>query len=138
METVIKCEKIKEWNGKPIYSIGTSDGQGGESFAREIPIGTPVSELVFEPNGNYPTKVKWNKPQSGGGGGFQKQRSGNESFALSYSKDLVVAGKVDIKNIFTVADKMYDWLNSKKETVKEQPKQEVKSPTKDSNDNLPF
>jgi len=115
METVIKCEKIKEWNGKPIYSIGTSDGQGGESFAREIPIGTPVSELVFEPNGNYPTKVKWNKPNQQGGGG-SRMRSGNESFALSYSKDLVVAGKVDIKQILETADKLYTWLESKKQT----------------------
>lgn len=113
METVIKCEKIKDWNGKAIYSIGLSDGQGGESFAQEIPIGTPVSELVITPNGTYANKIKWNKPgQNQGGGG--RPRSGNESFALSYAKDLVVAGKVDIKQIIETADKLFNWLESKK------------------------
>jgi hypothetical protein len=118
METVVKCEKLKDWTGKdgklvPIYSIGLSDGRGGESFGKEIPVGTPVSELILE-TGNYGLKIKWNKPGSGGGFGGSK-RSGNESFALSYAKDLVVAGKVDIKQILPLADKLYDWLNSKKE-----------------------
>jgi len=53
METVVKCEKLKDWTGKdgklvPIYSIGLSDGRGGESFGKEIPVGTPVSELILE------------------------------------------------------------------------------------------
>ncbi len=113
METVTKCEKVKDWNGKPIYAIGFSDGQGGESFAQEIPIGTPMSECVITPNGNYPVKVKWNKPGAQGGGGG-RQRAGNESFALSYAKDLVVGGKVDIKQIIETADKLYQWLESKK------------------------
>ena len=114
METVIKCEKAKEWNGKPIYSIHLSDGRGGESFAQEIPVGTPVSELVITPNGNYPDKIKWNKPGAQGGGG--RQRSGNESFALSYSKDLVVSGKVDVSKILETADKLYAWLEAKKKS----------------------
>lgn len=121
-ESVIKCEKTKEWNGKPIYTIHLSDGRGGESFAREIPVGTPVSELEITPNGNYPNKIKWNKP-GGGGNAFGGKRSGNESFALSYSKDVVCAGKTDIKNIFELADKMYEWLEKKKGASKpaEQP-----------------
>jgi len=119
METVIKCEKIKDWNGKPIYSIGLSDGQGGESFAQEIPIGTPISELVITPNGNYAPKIKWNKPggQQGGGGG--RPRSGNESFALSYAKDLGVAyvnkgNTIEPEKVIAWADKFYNWLESKK------------------------
>jgi hypothetical protein len=121
METVVKCEKVKDWNGKPIYSIGLSDGQGGESFAQEIPIGTPVSELTITPNGNYAPKIKWNKPGGGGGSGFQKQRSGNESFALSYAKDLAVAyvGKgnnVAPEKVIEWADKFYSWLEKKKGT----------------------
>src|ERR1041385_658958 len=117
METVVKCEKVKDWNGKPIYSIGLSDGQGGESFAQEIPIGTPISELTITPNGNYAPKIKWNKPNQGGGfSGGGRQRAGNESFALSYAKDVVIGGKTDIKNLFALADKMYDWLEKKKGT----------------------
>lgn len=110
METVISCSKTKEWNGKPIYSVAFSDGRGGESFAVEIPVGTPVSDLIIEES-QWGLKIK---KKSTGGGGFQKQRSGNESFALSYAKDLVVGGKVDMKQILPVADKLYAWLEGKK------------------------
>lgn len=115
METVIKCEKTKEWNGKPIYSVHLSDGRGGESF-QDIPNGTPVSDLVItaNPNPAYADRIKWNRPNTGGFGG--RQRSGNESFALSYSKDLVVGGKVDVSKILETADKLYTWLESKKKT----------------------
>lgn len=111
METVIKCDKIKEWNGKSIYAIGLSDGQGGESFI-EVPLGTPITELVITPNPPYGNKIKWNKPNAGGGGG--RQRSGNESFALSYAKDLVIGGKVTMDQILPTAEKLYLWLESKK------------------------
>jgi len=118
METVIKCEKVKEWTNKdgkavPIYFIGLSDGQGGESFGQEIPVGTPVGELKIE-SGQYGLKIKWNKPGATGGFGGGRQRSGNESFALSYAKDLVVGGKVDVKLILETADKLYNWLEEKK------------------------
>lgn len=118
METVTKCEKIKDWNGKPIYAIGFSDGQGGESFAQEIPIGTPMSEITITPNGNYAAKVKWNKPGAQGGGGG-RQRSGNESFALAYAKDLAVAyvnkgNNIEPDKVIAWADKFYTWLESKK------------------------
>lgn len=117
METVIKCEKVKEWTNKdgkavPIYLIGLSDGQGGESFGVEIPIGTPIDQLKIDPS-QYGNKIKWNKPGAPQGGGG-RQRSCNESFSLSYAKDLVVAGKVDIKQILETADKLYNWLEAKK------------------------
>jgi hypothetical protein len=117
-ETVTSCQKVKDWTTpdgavKPIYGIGLSDGRGGESF-KEIPIGTPVSDLQMEQT-FHGLRIKWNKPgQQYGGGGFKKERSGSESFALSYSKDLVVAGKVDLKDILKTADKFYEWLEGKK------------------------
>ncbi len=115
METVIKCEKTKEWNGKPIYSIHLSDGRGGDSF-QEIPVTTPVSELIITANPNpvYPDRIKWNKPSSGGAFGGVGKKFGNESFAISYSKDLVVAGKVDINDLIQMAEKMYNWMETKK------------------------
>lgn len=118
METVIKCEKIKEWNGKPIYGIGLSDGQGGESF-NEVPLGTPINELVITPNPPYGNKIKWNKPNTGGGFGGGRQRGGNESFALSYAKDYAVAsigvGKEwNLEYTLKMADKFYEWLEAKK------------------------
>lgn len=118
METVISCVKAKEWNGKPIYTIGLSDGRGGESFAQEIPVGTPVSELQITPNPPYGDKIKWNKPNAGGFGGG-RQRAGNESFALSYAKDLGVAyiakgNNIEPDKVIAWAEKFYTWLESKK------------------------
>lgn len=117
METVISCTKVRDWekDGKkvPIYSVALSDGQGGESFGKEIPVGTPMSELVLEQS-QYGLKIKWNKPGASGGFSGGGRRSGNESFALSYAKDVVIGGKADIKNLFALADKMYDWLEKKK------------------------
>lgn len=120
METVVKCEKIKDWNGKPIYAIGLSDGQGGEAFAQEIPIGTPISELTITPNGNYAAKIKWNKPGGGGGGfGGGRPKSGNESFSLAYAKDVAVAyiaqGKtIEPEKIVAWGEIFYNWMESKK------------------------
>lgn len=110
METVVSCTKLKEWQGKPIYAIGFSDGRGAESFAREIPIGTPLTDLIIEES-NFGLKVKLKNTNQGGG---QRQRAGNESFALSYAKDLVIGGKVDVSKILETADKLYGWLESKK------------------------
>jgi hypothetical protein len=140
METVVKNDEIKKWNDKPIYGIGLSDGQGGESF-QMIPIGTPLSELIITPNPPYGNKIKWNKPGSGNsfGGGGRQQRGGSESFALAYSRDLVVAGKVDLAKIFDMADKMYSWLEAKKDGGKSNPVVLASQlPPKTDASNLPF
>lgn len=108
--TVTSCAKVKEWNGKPIYSIELSDGVKGDSFATEIPIGTPLEEIIIE-EGQYGKKFKL---KSKGGGGFNSKPKGNESFALSYAKDLVVSGKVEIKDILPIADKLFNWLETKR------------------------
>lgn len=122
MESVISCTKVRDWtkDGKsvPIYSVALSDGQGGESFGKEIPVGTPMSELILEPS-SYGLKIKWNKPGASGGGFSGRQRSGNESFALSYAKDLAVAyigkGKdIAPDKVCEWADKFYSWLEKKK------------------------
>jgi hypothetical protein len=119
METVISCAKVKEWNGKPIYSVELSDGTKGESF-QEIPVGTSKTEIEITPNGQYAAKFKWKQPgkvAAGFGGG--KVRSGNESFALAYAKDVACAhigqGKpFGAKEIVAVAEVFYTWLEGKK------------------------
>ena len=142
MESVISCSKSKEWKSPktgqnvPIYAIGLSDGRGGESFGKEIPVGTPVSELIIEDTGQYGLKFKL-KNAGGFGGGF-KQRGGNESFALSYAKDLVVAGKVDLKNILPTADKFYAWLEGKKAPSIAPPAAPSVAPSKEADNDLPF
>lgn len=117
METVVSCVKIKDVNGRngltPVYAVGLSDGQGGESFATMIPVGTPVGDLTIEST-QYGNRIKLKKPSGSGNAWGGKQRSGSESFALSYAKDLVVGGKVNIDQILPTADKLYTWLESKK------------------------
>ncbi len=116
METV-ECEKVKEWNGKPIYRIGISDGRTGESFS-QIPVGTKVSDLSIEES-QYGLKIKLNKQNQGGGFGGGRPKSGNESFALAYAKDYAVAkigsGK-DFKgeDVLGLAELFFNWMESKK------------------------
>lgn len=121
MITVKECTKAKEWdNGKgqkvPIYKVELSDGTVGESFGKEIPLGTNVSEITIE-EGQYGKKFKWAAPKNGFSGG--KPRAGNESFALSYAKDMACAhisnGKdFGAKEVLAVAELFYTWLENKK------------------------
>jgi hypothetical protein len=117
MKTVTACTFQKEWSkdgrtGK-IYDVVFSDDSKGQAFG-EIPVGTTESDLEIIPNGNYPAKVKLLKKNGFAGGGF-KQKAGNESFAMSYAKDLVVADKVKIDQLIPTAEKIYTWLQSKKQ-----------------------
>ena len=123
--TVTKCQKLKEWNGKPIFQVELSNGAIGESFNVEIPIGTPDNQLTFTPNPPYSDKVKWNRPNTGGGG-FAKggSRGGNESFSASYAKDIVcariAAGNPYVttneiaQEVINIAERIYVWLETKK------------------------
>ena len=125
METVTSCKPIKVWekDGKKvqIYEVTLSDGTKGESFGKEIPEGT-AQEALDITEGQYGKKIKLKSVGGGGwGGGKQKQRSGNESFALSYSKDVWVAqinqGNKEFtsKECLMLADKFFQWLESKKQ-----------------------
>jgi hypothetical protein len=118
--TVKSCTKVKDWNGKPIYSVKFSDGTKGNSFGSEIPVGTAKAELRITPKEGYPDDVKMNKPNgfAGAGGGGMK-KAGNESFALSYAKDLACAniamGKdFGSKEVLAVAELFYTWLEGKR------------------------
>ena len=79
------------------------------------------SELEFEVTAQateqYPAKIKKVQPPQQGGfqqaNSQQKKPSNNRSFALSYSKDLVVAKAIDMKDMFDLAAKMNDWLDDK-------------------------
>ena len=122
METVTQCVKIKDWtkDGKsvPIYKVDLSDGKSGESFGKDIPIGTPVDQLEIT-EGQYGVKIKWNNPAKPQGSFGMKQRGGNESFALSYAKDIYIECQdkippMNIDQMFQVAEKMLTWLDSKK------------------------
>src|SRR3990167_11155509 len=122
METVTQCVKIKDWtkDGKsiPIYKVDLSDGRSGESFGKEIPNGTPIDQLELN-DGQHGLKIKWNNPAKPIGGGFASKRGGNESFALSYAKDIYIECQdkippMNIDQMFQVAEKMLTWLDSRK------------------------
>lgn len=148
MESVIKNDQSKDqngmpksWNNKPIYLIHLSDGRGGESFT-QIPIGTPVSDLEITPNPPYSDRIKLKKQGGSFSGGGFKQRSGNESFSLSYAKDLAVAyvtkgTNVEPEKILLWADKFYEWLEKKKAVSLQQSESKQANPVQ-SNSDLPF
>lgn len=52
--------------------------------------------------------------QKGGMTGYakeiKKEQSKYSGFAMSYAKDLVVAGKIDLKDMFGYAIQMIDWM----------------------------
>ena len=115
MTTVKECTKAKEWdNGKgqkvPIYKVELSDGTTGESFGKEIPVGTDASEITIE-EGQYGKKFKW--AAKNGFSGKSKQAN-NAAFAMSYAKDLVVADKIKFDQLIPAADKIFNWIESKK------------------------
>ena len=109
--TVKSCTKVKEWNGKPIYSVEFSDGTKGNSFGTEIPVGTAKTDLQITPKEGYPDDVKL--PKKNGFGGGMPRKANNAAFAMAYAKDLVVAGKVEMKDLLPSADKIYQWIESK-------------------------
>jgi hypothetical protein len=117
MTTVKECTKAKEWdNGKgqkvPIYKVELTDGTTGESFGKEIPVGTSSSEITIE-EGQYGKKFKWAAPSKNGFGGGMSKKPNNAAFAIAYAKDLVIADKVKIDQLIATADKIFNWIESK-------------------------
>lgn len=128
MNLTIKIKSHSQKNGW--FNCVTQDGKEVSVLAEKNPklkalleanpdgnFDLPCS-FVTKGDKNYAWDVK--EGQSGGfGGGFKAQRSGNESFSLSYSKDLAVAilargGTVSTEQILLDAEKFYLWLESKK------------------------
>lgn len=74
-----------------------------QKFTKDI-----EAEYTIEPNGQYPDKVKPVQKQGWSGGGG-KQPQNNKSFALAYSKDMMVAfistEKVTDKDAKAIAQK---------------------------------
>lgn len=110
METVKSCVEFKKWQDKPVYKVELSNGNTGESF-QFIPPGTPVTDLEITPNGNYADKIKLKKQGFAGGA---PKKVNNAAFAMSYAKDLVVADKIKFDQLIPAADKIYNWIESKK------------------------
>ena len=77
-----------------------------------FPVGTEV-EYEIKGTTEYGNYGKVGKPQVGNfsSNGTQKKSQGSTaSFALSYAKDLVVAGKIEFEQILPSATKLNNWL----------------------------
>ena len=71
-----------------------------------------------EPKGQ--TKQKW------GGKTPEELELSCRSYALSYAKDLAVAGKIEVKDIPSLATEFYNWMQAKPTAVKDTIKGESK------------
>jgi len=108
LKGTIKAKKElekKTANGNPYYSITVeSDGveMQGETTNGKV---NPGQEYEFEQENNF---FKFKTQNS-----YKKSYGGqnNKSFALSYAKDLVIAGKIDLKEIETYAENFNTWLS---------------------------
>lgn len=123
METtqVTFCTKKKDWKNKegkdvPIYEITLSDGTTGESFGKEIPVGTPQEGLDIT-EGQYGKKIKLKNAEVGSSRGFGNKRPEDKAkvpcMVLAYCKDLVIADKLKFDQMLPAADKFLAWVKSK-------------------------
>ncbi|MES2395628.1 MAG: hypothetical protein V4549_06480 [Bacteroidota bacterium] len=133
---VTKIDFQKEWAGAKgtvyYFLIEFANGDKGQFSANkkdQTKFKVEAEEeytLEIKINGEYKNTII-NKPVQEGKGGFQKNFSpkGNESFALAYAKDVMIATwganrSPDAPKAFTsdqmfaIADKMFTWLESKK------------------------
>ncbi|HKK12410.1 MAG TPA: hypothetical protein VJ945_06235 [Flavobacteriaceae bacterium] len=123
MKKTSKVKKVQAngtWNSNDgtlyyKYDYEMEDGtalQAMHKSQRPFGIGDDVDYEVTRTHEIYGNSGKVSKPNEFQKGGFKKS-GGNGSFALSYAKDLVVADKIDIKQILETADKFKNWLDGK-------------------------
>jgi len=96
------------YNNKTAYYYTKNKGQnyfvpGQEAeFTEEKRTSQNGSYLVVKP-------IRANK-QSNYGKALNREQSKYSGFAMAYSKDLVVAGKIDLEQMYAEAQCMVDWM----------------------------
>lgn len=119
----IKSSKfLKEWQGEKgiiyYHEIELENGDHGQIGTKErLPDKLAVGqELTYTiESSSYGNKIKA-VSQSGGFRGGKPQRDPKEqmiSFAMAYSRDLVVAGKIELGQMNQYFDKIYEAMISK-------------------------
>lgn len=115
-----------EWtgNGNTVYyhDIELDNGDKGSIGSKEkMPAKlNPGQELTYtiEADNRGGFKIKAVNPQQGGGG-FTGGRKGPDpkvqivGFAMSYTKDLIVAGKIEIKQLPETFDRIHKLMSDK-------------------------
>ena len=100
-----KCEydgKVGQFNSKKKEQTTFYEGKEAE-----------FTETPKTHNGVTYYTIKKIQPQGGHSNfarSMKREQSKYSGFAMSYAKDLVVAGKIEEKQIFSAAKKMMDWM----------------------------
>ena len=118
---IIECKFIKEWTGEKgtvfYHDLKLDNGDHGQIGTKDrMPDKIAVGqELTYTIEGtSYGNKIKTVSQTSGGFKG-KPQRDPKEqmiSFSMSYCKDLVVAGKLDIKDLEVGTRRIYNIMKS--------------------------
>lgn len=112
--------------GQPaiIWTVKLNDGRSGEWLGPQIPNGTIEADLKFEES-QYGPKIIWLKaPQKSFGGGKKwtpdpyKDAQIIAQSSLSKAVDLVVAGRIELKELSTYGQKFFDQVYKMSEPFK--------------------
>ena len=120
---ITSCTFKNEWTGPNgvvyYHALTFENGDTGQIGAREknppkLSAGQELTYTIEATDKGNKIKAVNAKPKFGGGGRPSEPiELKMATFALSYSKDLVVGGKLETKDMFALADKMFDWLKAK-------------------------
>lgn len=127
--SVKEIRPVKSKSGKEFFVVVDEKGAEFTTFDKALQQVTPGSLLAIEPkvDGKYVNIESWEikeKAEKAAPGSNHYGKSPEEldlsrhSFALSYAKDLVVAGKVEVGDILSKATEFYQWLKGGQEVLK--------------------
>lgn len=124
---IVKINFLSEWagpNGKVYYhDIELSNGDKGQIGAKDklpekLGIGAELTYTLEETSRGNKIKAVNNSGYKGNGRAVEDPRSKFIAFAHSYVKDLVVAGKLDLKDLNGGARSMFDNMIKLYDTIK--------------------
>lgn len=102
-----------EYNGETYHAriVTLENGESGQVSSKtpdRWKVGDEVEYTIKA--GQYGNKMSLKKPDSSRYGGNESSKY--PSFAVAYAKDLVVAGKVELKDLEPTAKRIMDILNT--------------------------
>jgi hypothetical protein len=123
--TVFKNEWNNPKGGSVFYhDIELDNGDKGSIGAKDKEPSklNPGQEITYTiESGEKGNKIKAVNTNANGFNGAKKQPANNSSFALAYSKDILIASwsehspkKLSSEDMFKLADKMHEWMEGKK------------------------
>ena len=131
---VINATYKKSFESKGVtfyeHELEFENGDRGKYISKEM----NQNKFVQNQEADYTKEIKENngytniiikpvtKNSDFGGGKPSFHKSGNEAFAMSYAKDVLIASWTGVNSpkaltsdeLFTLANRMYEWLESKK------------------------